>query len=327
MGMNENIKISVIVAVYNTEPFLKKCLESITEQTYHNLEIILIDDGSTDSSPAICDAYAAKDSRITVSHHENRGLSAARNEGIRMATAAYITFVDSDDYIEPDTYALVAEGIQQYTPDLLFFREKSVDLSGKTIYVHGETPTGEIQLKDSAFAQERIIGQQINGMCDKVYRADILKNVHFEEGKVHGEDFLYNITALKQVKTAVFIDKIQYSYVTNPNSVTRRKFTPEIFNQMYFKDMVAEVAAESFPDYAAICQKRAFLARLHTCRPIYKERLEQQYADRLEEINRYMKAKHSEVVLNRVESTEYWLYFHSKPLYKIFLKIVGMRKH
>ena len=96
--------ISVIVPVYKVEPYLNKCIESIVNQTYKNLEIILVDDGSPDNCPAICDSWAEKDSRIKVIHKENGGLSDARNAGMVHATGEYIAFVDSDDYIDPEMY-------------------------------------------------------------------------------------------------------------------------------------------------------------------------------------------------------------------------------
>ena len=96
--------ISIIVPVYNVEPYLNKCLDSIVNQTYKKLEIILIDDGSTDNSGLICDEYASKDNRIIVVHQKNKGLSAARNVGLNIAKGDYIAFVDSDDFIEKDMY-------------------------------------------------------------------------------------------------------------------------------------------------------------------------------------------------------------------------------
>lgn len=100
--VNEEIKVSIVVPVYNTAKYLEKCLNSICSQTYHNLEIILIDDGSTDQSLNICNSFAEKDSRIHVVHQENKGLSNARNKGMELATGSYISFFDSDDYVEPN---------------------------------------------------------------------------------------------------------------------------------------------------------------------------------------------------------------------------------
>ena len=102
--MNQNPRISVIVPVYNVEQYLPRCVESILAQTYENLEILLVDDGAKDGSGAICDAYARQDERVKVIHKENGGLSSARNAGIDASTGEYLSFVDSDDWIEPDMY-------------------------------------------------------------------------------------------------------------------------------------------------------------------------------------------------------------------------------
>ena len=105
MNPVDTAKISVIVPVYKVEPYLDKCISSIVNQTYKNLEIILVDDGSPDNCPAMCDAWAEKDSRIRVLHQRNQGGGAARNAGLDLASGSLIAFVDSDDYIVPDMYA------------------------------------------------------------------------------------------------------------------------------------------------------------------------------------------------------------------------------
>lgn len=129
-------QVSVIVPIYKVEPYLDKCITSIAQQTYPNLEIILVDDGSPDHCPEICDRWAGKDDRIRVIHKENGGLSSARNAGLRMATGEFVLYVDSDDYIEPDSCQRLLAAIQ---PDVDFvvggFREEK---DGKTI-VHGHT--------------------------------------------------------------------------------------------------------------------------------------------------------------------------------------------
>ena len=317
--------ISVIVPVYNAEKYLAKCLNSIVNQTFRDLEIILIDDGSTDSSGNICDQYAQRDARIIVIHQSNRGISAARNIGISRATSDYITFIDSDDYIELDTYEVVNYTIIKYSPDLVLFREKSVDLKGKTISVNGSKPSNNVYIKDRSFAEELIIGNLVNGMCDKVYRASIVKTIKFNEGKANGEDFLYNMYAIQKVQTVGYIDQIKYSYVTTPNSITRRGFTPALFDQIYYKDKIANIAKERFPTYSRICEKRAYLSRLHTCRAIYSAKLEKQYIKEVNSFKEYLKKNHGRNKLNAVENSEYFALLYSKPLYTLLLKILALR--
>ena len=317
--------ISVIVPIYNAEKFLAKCLNSIVNQTFGDLEIILIDDGSTDNSGCICDQYAGVDPRISVIHQPNKGISAARNMGIRKATSEYITFVDSDDYIELDTYEVVDNTIKEYNPDLIMFREKSVDLQGNTIFINGEEPSNKIYIKDRSFAEDLIIHHLVNGMCDKVYRASIMKGIEFNEGKAHGEDFLYNMYALQKVQIVAYIDQIKYSYVNNPKSITRRGFTPALFDQIYYKDKIASIAKDRFPDYSKICEKRAYLSRLHTCRAIYNAKLEKQYLKEIKCYKEYLKENHNRHEFSIVENTEYLALLYSKPIYSLVLKILALR--
>lgn len=127
-------KISIIVPVYNVERYIERCVESICQQTYTNTEIILVDDGSTDSSGKICDEIAVKDPRIRVIHQQNSGLSAARNAGLAVAKGEYIAFVDSDDYIAQEMYSVMIENMEKYDLDIIgctSFRDKGGKISGK----------------------------------------------------------------------------------------------------------------------------------------------------------------------------------------------------
>ena len=317
--------LSVIIPVYNTSTFLVKCLNSVINQTFKDLQIILIDDGSTDESGKICDDYSQKDARIQVVHQENQGLSKARNIGLALAKGEYITFIDSDDYIELDTYSVVDEAIKKYQyPDVIFFREKSVDSKGKTVYIQGETPSGEIIKADYAFAEKRIIGELVNGVCDKVFKAEIIHGISFEIGKMYGEDFRFNLEMLKRVNTVVYIDQIKYSYVMNSDSITHRAFNENSFDQVYFKDSVVEIVKKEYPKYLKVSEKRAFLARLRICRPIYYENLERQYYEQLYIYNQYMKLHYNLVKQEMTfkEKIEYILYMYFKPLYRLFLIVV-----
>ena len=118
------MRLSVIVPVYNVEPYIRRCLDSLINQTYRNLEIILVDDGSTDRSGLICDEYALMDKRVQVIHKVNGGLVSARQEGIQRATGEYATNVDSDDWIETDAYEFVVKRLETYYSDMLVFGYK-----------------------------------------------------------------------------------------------------------------------------------------------------------------------------------------------------------
>lgn len=321
--------ISVIIPVYNVSLFLEKCLNSVINQTYKNLQIILVDDGSTDNSGIICDNYSKQDRRIEVIHQKNKGLSGARNTGLSLVRGDYVTFIDSDDYIELDAYSTIVKAIigNEY-PDLIFFRARMIDIQGKVIDIRGKKPTGKILKVDKEFSEKRVIGELDNGVWNKVYKTEIIKDIIFEPEKIHGEDFKYNLEVLKKIKMAVDIDQIKYNYVKNPNSITRKSFNPKNFDQIYFKDLILKIVKENFPKYLKITEKRAFLARLHLCRIIYHKKLEKEYQIQLAEYKKYMELYYNLVKneMSFLEKTEYILYKNFKITYRIFLNFLYFLK-
>ncbi len=174
--------ISVIVPVYNVEPYLPGCLDSILSQTYRDLEILLIDDGSTDRGGTICDEYAAKDPRIRVFHTENRGLSAARNRGLDEAKGEYVGFVDSDDRIEPDMYEYLLEAAERTGADVVEcgafkeFPERTAERKRESREMSG--PEAVLAL---------LQGELADGVWDKLYRRRCFDRIRFPEGRVFEE--------------------------------------------------------------------------------------------------------------------------------------------
>lgn len=192
-------QISVIIPVYNVELYLRKCLDSVLNQTYRNLEIILVDDGSTDNSGAICDEYSEKDARIQVYHTENRGLSAARNLGLNETNGEWIGFVDSDDWIDPDLFQRAIDSI--CTADILCFSKN------EGIYTGVEA------------LAENISGTISSSAWRKLYRKECFLTVRFPLGRVY-EDAA---TTYKVLNAASFVRccKIDgYHYRRRPGSIT-----------------------------------------------------------------------------------------------------------
>lgn len=319
--------ISIIVPVYNVEKYLSRCIESIINQTYTDLEIILVDDGSPDGSGKICDDYAALDSRIKVIHKENGGVSSARNCGIDNSTGEYLTFIDSDDYIEPEMFECIANAISQKDVDIVFIREKSVNLQGVTIGINGSTPSGDTNFYEQDFAAGIIIGQQCNGMCDKTYRKSLVGDLRVLEGKTHGEDLYFNIQFLKKIKVVAYIDKILYSYVTNEDSITHQSYNAHTLDGLFFKDASEEVIRDSFPKYFHLAQRRSFVARLTVIRLLYDGKLLKTQKDVTEQVENYLKEKYKSVkqYLSFKEKTEYILYSKIRVLYPFFLWLVSLK--
>ena len=212
--------ISVIVPVYNVEEYIEKCLDSIINQTYKNLQIIIVDDGSPDNSGKICDEYAKKDNRITVLHKENGGVSFARNIGLQNATGNWITFVDSDDWIENDYIEQLLKIAKQDNADVVLCGYNRVNkVSKQDINATGGKDTFSL----SEYLIKTLNPQTGFGFCHmKLIKKDCIQNLRFDENLVVGEDALFNMQLSKNIKKAVFYKKALYNYRNNSNSVVKR---------------------------------------------------------------------------------------------------------
>ena len=229
--MGNNPKISVIVPVYKVEKYLDRCVESIVNQTYKNLEIILVDDGSPDNCPAMCDAWAEKDERIRVIHKENGGLSDARNAGMDIATGDYIGFVDSDDWIEPDMYQFLMNNIL----------ENDSDISRCGLFVEYEDEEDK-QEQNSEFLSMRICdnteylkglvqGGYVRGVVwNKLYKCSCIGDDRFMTADGASEDIMFNNRIALKVKSCVCEDRPLYHYVRRKGAITISEFGDGAFS-------------------------------------------------------------------------------------------------
>ena len=219
--------ISVIVPVYNVEAYLEKCVNSILHQTYKNIEVILIDDGSTDNSGAICEALAAADSRIKVLHKSNGGVSSARNLGIAVASGAYICFVDSDDWIEPTMYEEMLSFMEKEQLDLV---ECGINLVTNNIsnkYI--EKPSIVLSGKDALIRHLDSKNRTVQSLprtavWSKLFKKEFWKTNRFPVGEIH-EDYLLTCKALYEAKSVGLLRRGLLNHLTdNPNSIVNTKF-------------------------------------------------------------------------------------------------------
>ena len=216
--------ISVIVPVYNVEPYLDRCVQSIVDQTYENLEIILVDDGSPDNCPAMCDAWAARDSRIKVIHKQNGGLSDARNAGMEEATGEYIGFVDSDDYIAPEMFEKLMVRMINTNSDIVSCDAIRVwdDDTPNVTMVHN---SGDFVLDRTesmcALIQSTCLIQTV---WNKLYKASLAKRILFEKGKIH-EDEYWSWQAVSLASRVATINNAFYFYYQRTGSITGNRYT------------------------------------------------------------------------------------------------------
>lgn len=211
-------KISIIVPVYNVEALLPRCLDSIIHQSYKNIEVILINDGSKDKSGRICDTYAKNDDRVKVIHQENRGLSGARNTGLKHFTGDYVGFVDSDDWIESDMYGTMLDALLKHKTDLAECAISEVKDSSTQI-----DRSGNLIVEDRSQALKRIIANQNFSVCSKLFPKHIINDISFIEGK-NSEDVYFTYQILQRVKTSVLLTNKFYNYYVIGDSITRGKY-------------------------------------------------------------------------------------------------------
>lgn len=210
--------VSVVIPVYNVEKYLSECLDSVIYQTYKNLQIILVDDGSTDSSGKICDEYAEKDNRITVVHQKNAGAGVAKNTGLELIDGDYFSIIDSDDYIELDMYEKMVNSLEKYNSDIAqcLFRNVFVNDSFDRKYkIKGNYPK---VLTSKKFLSELLYDWKYAIFANKVFKTSLLKNIRFPVGrKIDDEFFTYKLVC--NAKKVVNIDNILYNYRMRKTSV------------------------------------------------------------------------------------------------------------
>lgn len=205
--------VSVIVPVYNVEKYVGECIESLLGQSYKNIEIILVDDGSTDSSGRICDEYAGKDIRIKVIHKENGGLSDARNVGIDSATGAYYSFVDGDDFLAEDTVAQMISGLKKKKCDIAVCNMIRYFENGEmeSFYI----PSNVLKVLNGTDRFETLTQPSV---CNKIFRADLFNSIRFPRGKFYEDTFVYHILAYR-ANTIVLTGYDGYFYRSRRSSI------------------------------------------------------------------------------------------------------------
>lgn len=229
--------ISVIVPVYKVEPFLDDCVKSILAQSFTDFELILVDDGSPDSCPAMCDLWAEKDSRIRVIHKENGGLSSARNAGLDVMRGEYLTFIDSDDTVSDDYLEKLYNALTEYNADvsvcgLIWRNSKSKCESKAPTVVSGR----ETLLDPSIGSDTRI---SVVSACTKLYKRHLFDNIRFPLGKLHEDQFV-TYRVLYPCKTVAVIYETLYCYRDNSSSITHS------FSLARYDNMLALDEAASF---------------------------------------------------------------------------------
>lgn len=218
--------ISVVVPVYMVEDYLVRCIESIRSQTYRNLELILVDDGSKDNCPAICERYAKKDNRIKAIHKDNGGVSDARNTGINAASGEYIMFVDSDDAIDADMLELLFSSLSETNSDISACGIRNVKKLRSDHGTHRELYNNQLRLISPEQAITDMLYQKIvNGSVCKLFKSSLLDGLRFSKDISIAEDLDFNFEVFLKAKLIAVNSLVKYSYILRPASATQNNFS------------------------------------------------------------------------------------------------------
>ena len=213
--------ISVIVPIYRVEPYLDRCIRSLVDQTYYNLEIILIDDGSPDKCPEICDEWEKKDHRIKVIHKENGGLSDARNAGMQIMTGDYVSYIDSDDWVSGNMYEKMLYKIKEQKADICEcqFQKTSGDIKNDI-----QQQTDNVNVLNKKEALKAVIEEKINPVVwNKIYKREIVEGLFFEKGRCNEDEF-FTYKAIDKADKIIQIQDVCYYYFFREDSIINETY-------------------------------------------------------------------------------------------------------
>lgn len=290
-------KISVIVPIYQVEPYLRQCLDSIADQTYQNLEVILVDDGSPDNCGAICEEYAVKDPRFKVIHQANRGVATARNTGLAAATGDWIGWVDSDDWIEPDMYAYLLENALSRGADLAVCGRWERYPSRDVFWGWEELQTWN---QEQAIAQLLEDGALRNYLCDKLWKRQLFDGVRFPDGKIF-EDIIVTCKLLLKATTVIALPEAKYNYRQRSDSIVQGQSFAQQVSYVQAVRQQMETLKEAWPQYeeqmAAQCVAAAMGLWMTYDSASREER--DRYSEDMKQIARFVKDRQASVLKYR----------------------------
>ena len=256
--------ISIIISAYNNRQYLERCIKSAIGQTYQNLEIIIVDDGSTDGSAEICDSFASKDYRIKVIHQKNQGLSVARNTGVKHSTGKYLTFVDGDDFIYPECIEYLNSLIG--STKMSICAQQEISLNGKKIN-HGKNYR-KTTFDTAACFQSMLQEEGFNlSSCGKLYHRNLFKSISFPVGHIH-EDVGTTYQLVAQCPQISYGPRALYAYCKNNNSITTKSFSKKKLDLIIFTDKMCDFIDKKYPQLINYTRRRRMQARFSILRQL-----------------------------------------------------------
>lgn len=319
-----SVEISIIVPIYNKENYLENCIESLLGQTFENIEVLLIDDGSNDLSYEVCQKYQSKSSKIRIFTKTNGGVSSARNLGLAKCTGRFVTFVDPDDYLEPDALEYLYNLINVYDADVVGYKMNIYKDGISSIY-NNEEEKIEIY-KDSDIIKEYVnTGKFLYSACNKLFRKQLIidNNIMFLEDIHYAEDAVFNYYVLSKAKTLVFSNLRKYNYFINEVSTVSNVSSKRI-DILKAQVKIYTLLNESFPDYKNYIIKDYVYSAILIALDIARENTIFQKKNILLELKFYLKnnkgifSKHELKCIN-IKNKIFFMFLTKSPLLFSFL--------
>lgn len=313
--MGKSVYVSIIIPVYQSEPYIRKCIDSVLNQSFDQFEVIIVDDGSSDNGGIICDEYAERDTRITVIHQQNCGVSSARNCGLDVARGKYVMFVDSDDLLPHDALQKLVDVSNQTNADIIV---------GQKVHTKSRNANEmDLDLRiihDKNQILDRMLNNQYDSVWGKMFIANIAKKNRFVNGKQINEDVFYVFECLLHCKSIAEINYPVYQYLVHETSASHAAFSEKFYDILYFMEEKIRILNEHFPEridlisatqykhYLALCNKMA------SCRSGYTKN---EFYDVRSNVLRY---KDTVKLKSRKEQIRLWLIKYCIPLYLIIMR-------
>lgn len=324
--MLNNIKISLIVPCYNIRKYLPRCIESILAQTYKNLEIILISDGSTDGTDEVIREYAKKDSRIIPIFKQNSGVSDTRNRGLDIATGDYIGFVDGDDYIEPEMYETLLKNAIENNADISHCGYQMVFPSRVDYYYN----TGKKVIQDNMKGiRDIIVGDYVEpSPCIKIYRKNIVNNLRMPINIKINEDVLFNFYAFVNSKKSVYEDLPFYHYILRKGSAATSKINQnKLFDPVRVRKEIFEYSLKNLDNEIQSVAYSSYLNSIINLYRVVSNSKLKEYKEESFILKAQIKEIKGKFMLSKRIKTERFLFFHCTGLlmftYKIYDKLLS----
>ena len=269
--------VSVVVPVYNVENYLSNCLESIMKQTMKDIEIILVNDGSTDGSGEICKKYADKDNRIKYVEQRNQGVSVARNIGMDVAIGGYILFVDSDDELNAEMIEKLYEDIEKNNADIAVCKIKRIKKQEEILSEEKDNVEIYPMLQDEALRSYLTESKLEIGVWNKLFRKETIENLRYYVGRKMNEDKFFAFESIMNAKKISYRDEALYYYYERDNSATTQKFDTKWFDNIFFAEKIYEIIVDKKPMLETAARYQMLMTKYYLILNMKRNKAESSY--------------------------------------------------